>query len=873
MNANIKVAVLTALLTTCVSSLAATIRVTATADSGPGSLRQAIAEANASVDVVDTIEFHISGSGPHTIQPQSPLPAITDPVVIDGYTQPESTPNTLTEGDDAVLMIVLDGSQAGADAYGLRLESRQSEVRGLVVNGFAGGGIRVSVGGGNVVAGNFVGTDVTGTIAIPNGYGWSDGAGVGIFGSDDNWIGGTASAARNVVSGNPVGVHIHSGSRNQVQGNFIGTDAAGTSPLPNTGQAGVLVYGPGGVAYATQDNLIGGSAPGAGNLISGNLDSGIDIYSSGNLVKGNLIGTDVTGTKALGNGADGIRINVWITTGGNTVGGTEEGARNIISGNGNYGIEFQNIETGGVIQGNYIGTDVTGTQSIPGQMYGIIVQGGGGHSFGGTTPEARNVIVASGVGIIVYSPNNVIQGNYVGVDATGATTFSLGGGPEMSRGFYVATLWAHDNEIGGTEPGAGNVVSGCETGIFAEGCNRNRFQSNIVGADASGGIALGNALGIVVQKTAEAGSENLVEGNVVVASRQVGIALNGVSATRVEGNVVGTDRTQTLNLGNQIGICLDACTGTKLGGTEAGAANTIAFSRLDGIVIVDDLLNPITVQANSIRANSIRQSGGLGINLVPFVEGWILEPPPWSDWQAPVVTPNDLGDADLGPNGLQNYPVITSASALIGKTKIEGTLNSTALTSFTLDFYANTAGDPSGYGEGETYLGAATVMTDASGHASISVIVPTATTSGQIITATATDPDGNTSEFSGQSPPVVLGVIEVAVDIKPGSNPNSIHLASKGTVPVAILGSASFSAASVNPTTVTLAGATVKLTGKGKPMASLEDVNRDGYPDLVVHVLTSALQLNISDTTATLNGQTYDSLSIAGTDSVRVVPK
>jgi hypothetical protein len=595
-----------------VATHATSFMVTTTADGGIGSLRQAINDANNSSGT-DTIAFHILGDGPHTIRPLTPLPTVTDPVVIDGYSQPGASANALATGDNAVLKIVLDGTYAGSTACGLTISAGASTVRGLVINNFGSYGILLSEVGANVVAGNF-------------------------------------------------------------------------------------------------------------------------------------IGTDATGSQALGNGFTGIVIN----SVGNTVGGTEAGARNIISGNGNYGIEFWSQGCAGLVQGNYIGTDVTGTMTIPGQMYGILIQGAGANVVGGTTAEARNVVLGTGVGIIIYSANNVIQGNYVGVDATGSSGFNLDGnwsGWGIFRGFYIATQLADGNLIGGTAPGAGNVVSGCESAIAVEGCQRNRFQGNIVGADASGTLLLGNGLGIAVQQA----SENLVEGNVVVASGRVGIALEWASATRIEGNFVGTDRTRTLNLGNQIGICLSSCTGTKVGGTEDGAANTIAFSRLDGVVVDDDSQNPVLVQGNSIRGNSIWQNGGLGINLVPMG----LEPLPWSDWEAPVVTLSDPEDADIGPNGLQNFPVIASAATSSAKTTITGTLNSAQNASYILDFYANSACDPSGYGEGESYLGSALVATDGNGDANFNVVLPVGAPVGWTITATATDPAGSTSEFSGCSAPVV----------------------------------------------------------------------------------------------------------------------
>jgi hypothetical protein len=126
--------------------------------------------------------------------------------------------------------------------------------------------------------------------------------------------------------------------------------------------------------------------------------------------------------------------------------------------------------------------------------------------------------------------------------------------------------------------------------------------------------------------------------------------------------------------------------------------------------------------------------------------------------------------------------------------------------------------------------------------------------------------------FSGQTPVYILYYIDIQIDIKPGSYPNSINLKSKGTVPVAILSTSDFDAASVDPKTVTLAGAPVKEKKKGDPMASLEDINGDDYQDLVVNIDTQQLELNEGDTQADLVGQTYDGAPIKGVDTVKIVP-
>jgi hypothetical protein len=274
------------------------IVVTNTNDTGPGSLRQAILDSNASVGVVDTIAFNVPGTGAHVIQPHTPLPALADPVFVDGYTQPGSAMATATSR--ATLQVVLDGSMIAGDADGLFIATSGSTVQGLAIGGFTLRDISIS-GDGNVVQGNYIGTDLTGTVRAPRPPGsnttWVF-DGVQIDGQN-NTIGGTAPGARNVISGNRIGVAVYpEGSGNVVQGNFIGTDASGTLPLGNG--TGVSIWG--------QNSTIGGTALGAGNLISANSGEGVVVQDgTGNAILSNLIFTN--GGLGIDLGGDGVTPN------------------------------------------------------------------------------------------------------------------------------------------------------------------------------------------------------------------------------------------------------------------------------------------------------------------------------------------------------------------------------------------------------------------------------------------------------------------------------------------------------------------------------------------------------------------------------------
>jgi hypothetical protein len=310
--------------------------VTNTNDSGAGSLRGAIDASNASVGVLDTIAFNIAGSGVHTITPATAYPGITDPVVIDGSTQPGYA--------DAPLIEIHGNSSIS----GVRITAGGSTVRALVINGFSTQ-LSLANNGGDLVQGCYIGTDPTGTIAM------STGEGIYIQNSNGNTVGGTSPSAGNLISGNPFfGVHIFTGNDTIIQGNRIGTTADGAAALGNGSGITIVI---------AANTLVGGTAAGARNVISGSTNGdGITVTQSGagNRIQGNFIGTDITGTQALGNL---YGVDAYLTE-GFAIGGPAPGEGNLISGN-YLGIILSNGLAGATVRGNLIGTDVTGALPLP----------------------------------------------------------------------------------------------------------------------------------------------------------------------------------------------------------------------------------------------------------------------------------------------------------------------------------------------------------------------------------------------------------------------------------------------------------------------------------------------------------------------------
>jgi Periplasmic copper-binding protein (NosD) len=436
------------------SAFAATFTVTNTNDAGPGSLRQAILDANATAGA-DTIIFNIPGTGVRTISPLSSLPALTDDAgtTIDGYTQPGSSPNTLLLGDNAVLTVELSGTAAGAGSAGVTTRSSSNVIRGLVINRFdLGISIQRS---GNLVTGCFVGTDPGGSLSLGNRIGVE----LAQLGTDVDTvtIGGANPAFRNLISGNSdAGIAGQGVVDSSVEGNYVGTTRTGMAALGNGGDGLLFTY--------SVRVTVGGNAPGAGNLISGNSVRGINLGASQEiLIQGNRIGTNATGSAALPN-LVGI---VTAQASANKIGGSAVGEGNVISGNLQDGILLANCRTS-VVQGNLIGTDSTGLLPIPNLGHGIsIFAASSGHTIGGQGAAERNVIAYNGH-----------AGVAIGRDAL-----------DTSAGDRVSGNSIHDNGGLGIDLG-GDGVTANDAGDGDAG--PNNFQNfPVLSAATSNGVSTG----------------------------------------------------------------------------------------------------------------------------------------------------------------------------------------------------------------------------------------------------------------------------------------------------------------------------------------------------------------------------------------------
>jgi titin len=446
------------------------------------------------------------------------------------------------------------GTAAVPNGFGVTIAGASGNVIGgasaaarNIISGNTGAGVLIggSAARNNLVEGNRIGTNAAGTAVVPNGDGVLIGAG-----ARHNVVGGALAGQGNLISGNTNdGVHLDGAgtTANLVQGNSIGTAglgnddgvAIGNGTRANTvlgnvisgNGAGVLVIDPGTSANLLAGNKIGTNAAGsaangnavgviiqagatgnsvAGNLISGNAFDGLDLGDAGtrgNVVRGNKIGTNAAGTAALSNGFHGVLV--YGSASHNVIGGTTAGARNVISGNSGDGILILGAGTT-VVQGNDIGTNAAGTAALGNGSGGVNVVGGSHNVIGGTTALARNIISGnSRAGISISdqgSDGNVLEGNYIGTNAAGTAP--------VGNALHGVVIFdgAHDNQVGGTVPGAGNVIA------------FNGGAGVLIGSDPA------HFLG-------DAGTGNAVLGNSIFNNAGLGIDLgpfDGVTANDVD---------------------------------------------------------------------------------------------------------------------------------------------------------------------------------------------------------------------------------------------------------------------------------------------------------------------------------------------------
>ncbi len=725
------------------SSLSATIP--------PGSLRAAITNATNS-DGPSEIDFDIPTSDPNynaatgtfLIQPLSTvppgnlddfaLPPIGGTTTVDAYTQPGASPNTMVTGDNAKILIQIDGSLAVTPGgEGLTpLNTSETVIRGFSITGWISedlstpdmptGGIGLAEGGvSDYMEGNFVGVDPDGKTANPNSEGVNEDAGPEIgapsaaFGGDV--LGGTTPQARNVISGNAgEGVVAEPGSYFlQIQGNYVGTDLTGTVAVLNNGD-GVFIPG--------EEITIGGTLPGAGNLISGNTNYNLDIgnaYPNGSaandIAQGNFIGTDATGTVSLTTLGEGVGI---VNIASNiTLGGTTSAARNVISGNNFLGVDLSDNSSNAIIQGNYIGLDVTGTVAVPNGLGGV-------------------------------GANNIPSG---GISINTHTFISAGGTPFLYPPF--------NNAIGGGVQGAGNVISG----------------------NGGDGVSI---MGWDNNDPNEANPNNL--------------------SNYVLGNFIGTDVTganSVPNTQNGVYLTIDAeaaspAAHNAIGGTDPGLGNTISFNGGDGVLIDG------TSFSNPIVENKIQNNSGTGVRVASGAGNTISRNSIFGNGALGI----ELGSAQNansscqsvtnGANNLQNTPVLTAGSGanFITATATDpngntsefsnavaasisgnilsllGNFNSLPNTTYTIEFFTSPSADPSGFGQGQTYLNSTSVTTSASCTGPINM--PINLTEADVSVALSFSENGSTSEFAQLAPGTDFGT-QVYTGVVTNNGPATAH--------------------------------------------------------------------------------------------------
>ncbi len=741
----------------------ATFVVTSTANTGNRTLRQAIVDANATPDA-DDIDFAISGAGPHTITLTSALPDISDNgVAINGTTQSGTQCRDLWAGSGHVLRVNVRGS-SGFD--GFRLGGANQTIRGLSISGFNNAIVPLGGSTNAAIQCNYLGLLADGT-ANANG-----GRGVEVYGAGAR-IGGLGAGQGNVISSNNIaGIVTTVGSTDtSIQGNFIGTDPTGMSARGNGGginhffgaatwrdiTRNLIAANGYGIALETDDSLsastdqiriqqnrfnftrtmsallVSGGLP-AINFAAGSISN---VLIGGNSAsEGNEIGAALDGIALRGVSNIRIRGNtiarngsrgIWVENSSNiAIGGTAGTEGNRIGGNASDGIRVLGNSSGITILGNLIQPLVITGGTFANGDHGIAIDNASNVVIGDGTVSGRNLISGNRRRGIQGSGTNsaiTINGNYIGTDATGNVAVANGDLSGTSQKDAVAfdsgsvsNVSVLNNVIGGYASALVEFFHISSVGITIQGNNIG------VGADGTSRIVFDNTEDLV-----------WIGGN-----------------PRTHNNVL-------------------------IGGTAPGQGNIVAFSTRSGIY-VDSTGSNIQVIGNTVRNNTRN-----GINVLQSTKAAVISNRVYDNGLIGIdlgengVTANDAGDGDGGANDLLNVPAITAVNVRASdQLAYAFTLDVPAAASgYRVEFFASSAADPTGFGEGERYLGHVDIVHNGGSQSysgTMTSLVPISI--GSIISATATRKTAGgawdiTSEFSATATAQGVAELNVALATEP----------------------------------------------------------------------------------------------------------
>ena len=674
---------------------------------GDTSLRAAIEESNAAGiagDSIVSITFNIDPAdedpttGRFVTKPLTPLPAIEQPVDINAF-------DLITANFPP---FQIDGSMvSGTNTDGLVISGFGIEVDGLAISDFPGDGVQFQDAGNSSLGSSYIYDNGANGVRVSNSFN-SDISGNSIF---DN----TRS-----------GIQALNGSGGLfIDGNIIGQNPVGSGegPIP----AGNGIYG---------IHLLSGFNTIFGNTVVANGSIGIAVTSaaaSDNIIQGNSVGTDFSGDATLGNGSYGILIK----SSNNEIGGIDENfSNNVISGNARSGLVISgSAANNNTVYGNRIGTDFTGSIAVPNGAYGVLVTGGANNTIGGDELFEGNVIsgnTGSGIALSNLANGNTVENNLIGLESTNSQPLPNGG-----VGVYVRAN-AFNNDILNNFI-AGN--SGSQVSLVGGATSDNRFRGNMIGFGDDFVFVPGGGAGMAIRSPNNVVGGPLESDANYISGSSTGISLAGLSARDnvIEGNFIGT------STGFPNGTPFPLITGILFtqGARDnmIGPDNTIAYSDTDAIRSVSGG-NRNTFTQNSIFNN------GFGIDLA-----------------GNGPTANDPGDADIGPNQIQNNPVAFSASATLdGSLEVESLSfdyfidsdPANAAYPLTVELFVSSAAQGAVYVASDEF----TVADFQAGSRSIVITsfandIPEGSEFG---TATVTDADGNTSEFTPEVQIEVLGV-------------------------------------------------------------------------------------------------------------------